>query len=83
MPTYYTYGVRRKFLPFYKKYKVISHANETIDQRTRLVLTAADESVIVIPDVSKKYLKLYPDFSEFKKMVDKIKAKTKEENTSA
>lgn len=59
----YTIGVKRRFFPiFYKKYKVLKHATEPQGDTIRLVLTAVDGSVIVIPEITKRQWIVYPDF---------------------
>jgi hypothetical protein len=58
----YHVGIKRRFLPIYKKYKVIGHVNEPIGDKVRLVLRGADGSLTCIPDVGKRQVKVYPDF---------------------
>lgn len=56
----YTIGVRRPLVPFYKKYKVVGH-KELEDGRLRLTLP--DTSVIVIPGILKKFIKIFEDYA--------------------
>lgn len=72
----YTIGVKRRFFG-YRKYKVTSHRTEvdikvkTFDERDvitdiepRLFLTMADDSIVLIPGITKKQWKIFPDFKE-------------------
>lgn len=58
----YTLAVSGRLFPFlYKKFKVVKHQNEQVGDSTRLVLTLPDGSVIVIPEISKRHMKVYAD----------------------
>ena len=54
----YTVGIRPAFWPFYKKYAVVGH---TTNAQGGLILNCLGGSVIVVPEVTKKYLKIFPD----------------------
>lgn len=58
----YTIGIKYKFLPIYKNYKVVGHKNETVGDTVRLVMRCADGSYVTIPDIAKRQTKLYHDF---------------------
>lgn len=58
----YTIGIKRKFLPGYRLFSVTHHDNETIDGRTRLILNCADKSVVVVPDIAGRGVKVFPDY---------------------
>lgn len=61
----YTIGVRSRW-PWFGRYKsVIGHKNETIDGQTRLVLRFKDNSILAIPQIGAKHVKIYPDYIEF------------------
>lgn len=58
----YTLSVSCRFLPLkWYKYKVVKHQNEQVGDSTRLVLTLPDGSVIVIPEITKRHMKVYAD----------------------
>lgn len=58
----YHVGVKHRFLPFYRKFKVVGHVNEQVGDVVRLVLRCADGSLVCVPDVGRKGVKVYPDF---------------------
>lgn len=60
----YTIGIRPRYLPFFKKYRVLKHSNEAIGSTIRLNLHCADGALIGIPDIAKQTIKLYPDYNE-------------------
>ncbi len=57
----YTVGVKRRFLPIFKTYKVVAHVVEAYADSWRLVLTGADGSVTILPGIHRKIYKIYPD----------------------
>lgn len=59
----YTIGIKRRFGLFFKKYKVWGHENQQIGDKVRLSLRLDDGSVLAIPDIGKKFVKVYPDYS--------------------
>ena len=73
----YTVGVKRRFLPFYKKYSVVGHTNESLAGSTRLVLNMRGGSVIVIPEIHKKYVQIYPDYLSASSYLKKVKEEKK------
>lgn len=58
----YRIGIRRRFLPFYKNYSVVGHRNEQVGSSVRIVLRCQDGSVLAIPDIAKKRVKVYPEY---------------------
>ena len=58
----YLVGVRSRFVPFYRRYRVVGHRNEQIGDKVRLVLRCVDGSMVCVPDVGKKLIKIYPEF---------------------
>lgn len=58
----YTIGIKRRFLPFYQKYKVLGHKTEMLGQSGRLVMTMVDGSTLTIPEIGKRFLRVYPDY---------------------
>ena len=74
--THYTIGIKRRFLPFWKHYKVVSHKTEALAGSIcpRLLLTCLDGSVIVVPKIDHKYMKLFPDFVTATKNLEKLKS---------
>jgi hypothetical protein len=74
----YRVGVKRKFLPFYKKYWVVGHVNETVGDKVRLVLRCNDGSLVCVPDVGSRQIKLYPERESALAMQKKLKAPPEE-----
>jgi hypothetical protein len=62
---FYTVGVRRRFLPVFKKYKVFRHDTETLAEGGRLILQLADGSQLGIPGIARRVVKVYPDYRAF------------------
>lgn len=58
----YHVGIGRRFSLGFKKYHVVGHVNEQVGDTVRLVLRCADGSLVCIPDVGRKAVKVYPDF---------------------
>ncbi len=59
----YTVGVKRRFGLFYKKYSVWGHQNVDFGGSTGLFLRLSDSSTLTIPDIHKKLVKVYSDYS--------------------
>lgn len=59
----YTLGVKRRFLPGYRKFRTLGHKNETVGAEIRLVIRTVDGALVTIPDVAKREIKVYPDFN--------------------
>lgn len=70
----YTIGIKRRFLPFYRKFRVFGHKNETVGQDVRLVMTMVDGSTLAVPDIAKRFLRVYPDYDNAKANQEKFKA---------
>ncbi len=78
----YTVGIRRKFLPIYKKYKVVDHVQNTFIVRNefkdalnvipRLFLDLVDGSQVCVSRIDQRDWKVYPDYRE------KVELETKE-----
>lgn len=60
----YTVGVGRRFLPGFRRYKVTGHTTEPVGNIPRLVLTCADGSIVAIPGLDKRKVKVYPDYQD-------------------
>lgn len=69
----YTIGIKRRFGIFFKKYKVWGHENQQLVDTVRLSLRLADGSVLAIPDIAKKWVKVYPDYIAAMEVQKKIK----------
>ncbi len=59
----YTIGIKRRFGLFFRKYKVWGHENQAVGNGVRLSLRLSDGSVLAVPDIDKKWVKVYPDYS--------------------
>lgn len=58
---FYRVGVQRwSVLPFFKTYKVVNHEMEVGSGIVRLVLHCLDGTVVAIPGMDRKKVKLYP-----------------------
>lgn len=69
----YHVGIQRRFSLGFKKYQVVGHVNEQIGDTVRLVLRCADGSLVCIPDVGRKAVKVYPDFVRAEEAQRKLK----------
>lgn len=58
----YTIGIKRRFLPFYKRYSVYGHKTEVLAGNVRLVMKLDDGSTLTVPEIAKRQLKVYPDY---------------------
>lgn len=58
----YHVGIGRRFGLGFRKYQVVGHENEQVGDVVRWVLRCADGSLVCIPDVGRKRVKVYPDF---------------------
>ena len=67
----YTVGVRHRFIPFgWRKFHVVGH-KELDGNRLRLVFP--DTSVIIIPEMQKKWLKVFSDYATAEANLEKLK----------
>ncbi len=57
----YTVGVKRRFLPGFKKFKVTGHDTEHFGDGARLLLYLMDGSILALPSVQRRVVKVYPD----------------------
>lgn len=73
MPITYTIGVKRRWFWFYRRYRVVGHRNEELCGSCRLVLTLPSGSVIVIPEITKKFVKVFPDYISAERNLKKLK----------
>lgn len=58
----YTVGIKRRFLPGYRRFKVEHHEHELVGASIRLVLQCADKSIVAIPHVADLGVKIFPDY---------------------
>jgi len=69
----YTVGIRRKLGFFFRRYKVIGHQNESLGDSVRLILRLVDGSVLIIPEITKKSVIVYPDYTNAAENLRRIK----------
>lgn len=77
----YTVGVKHSFLPFFKKYRVSGHQNDELAGHVRMLLRLPDGALLIIPEVLKKTVKIYPDYEESKVEQAKLKARFSKQAT--
>lgn len=70
----YTVGVRRRFLPIFRKYVVTGHDTENMPSGARLHLVLADGSQLAIPGIDRRVFKVYPDYRNAQLNLDKLRA---------
>ncbi len=58
----YRLSVRRPFSPFWRTYLIVGHKTEVFGSTGRLVLTFQDGTVIAVPGIHRKFVKVYPEF---------------------
>ena len=69
----YHVGIGRRFSLGYKKYQVIGHENEQVGDVVRLVLRCSDGSLVCVPDVGRKRVKVYSDYAKAVEAQRKLK----------
>ncbi len=71
----YHVGVQRWPLPLFKRYKVNGHQTELCGGSIpRLVLTCTDGSIVALPKLDRRRVKLYPDYKAEDARVKALKA---------
>jgi hypothetical protein len=78
----YTIGIKGRFQIFFKKFKVWGHENQTVGNSVRLSLRLSDGSVLAVPEIEKKWVKVYPDYSAAIEAQRKIKEGLKDASIS-
>lgn len=78
----YHVGIKRRFLPFYKKYRVGAHYNEQVIDKMRLILKVHDGSLVCVPDVGSRQIKVYPDFIAAEEAQRRLKANLGAQNAN-
>lgn len=74
MPISYTIGIKKRWLwPFYHRFTVIGHKNEELCGTVRLHLTLPSGSVIVIPEITKMHMKIFPDYINAQQNLAKLR----------
>lgn len=67
---YYTVGIKRSFLPGYRKFKVVNNWIEVqvdgFQIEPRMVLELKNGTELSIPGINKKAVKVYADYKDFK-----------------
>jgi len=58
----YRIKVKRRFLPIWRMFHVIDHKTEVVGSAARLILTYADGSKHVLPDIHKREAFVYPTY---------------------
>jgi hypothetical protein len=56
----YRIKIRRRFLPIWRSFYVVSHATEVLGDSARLVLSFADGTKRAIPGIHKREAIVYP-----------------------
>ncbi len=72
----YTVGIKRRVMPGYRKFTVFGHRSEKIGDSYRLVLKCEDGSLVAVPALAKKEIKVYPDYDGAIENQAKLKDKT-------
>lgn len=67
----YTVGIKRRFLPGFRKYTVTYHDT---DEHMRLHMQLTDGSQIVVPGLHRQALKVYPDYRNAEIQLSKLRA---------
>ena len=58
----YTVGVKRRFLPGYKKFKVTAHEPAVWGNVTVFAMTMADGSYVFVSNLDRRGVRVYPDY---------------------
>lgn len=74
----YTVGIKRRFLPGYRKYRVYSHSWDTQKLEVVLVLELDDGGFVSV-GMTRKEMKVFPDYHDAKREQAKIDEKRQPE----
>lgn len=71
----YTIGIKGRFFGGWKEYRVHNHVREG----DWLVLSMPDGSTLTVPDIGKKWIKVYPDLMTEREKIKELRKDVAEE----
>lgn len=72
----YTVGIKRRFLPLFKRYSVTGHDTDS----GCLLLNLTDGSQLSVPGVTQKVIKVYPDYRNAEIQLAKLRKRDVQPN---